>query len=358
MTTTKAVSRFRPRCPLRLSGTLRAPDSAPSRVNGRTRAEPRSAPPPKTKVGNQRGLELQVVVLAGGFSTRLHGAIPNSLPKPMAPISGKPSLEHLFDRAIAQQATALHLIVGYKADVIARHSGARYSGVPVTYSYEEIPLGTGGALRNAAPYLDEQFLLVVGDTFAEVDYSGLLGLLQSSPLAMCLANSEDVSRYGSVATEGDVVVNMREKSTGGIGMVDVGTYGCKREQLSVLSNAPSFSFEVGFLEPKPPRLRPRFLTAGSGIIDIGTPPPYALANAVFGKSKGMKRLASAFEAGYAISVEPTLFRLTSPGLPRNGPLRYSLDRQLHSSADCDTCMRPAKSSVAASVMNLKQESRH
>ncbi len=88
---------------------------------------------------------MQLVALAGGLGKRLHGAIPDGVPKPMAPIAGKPFLEHLLDRAMAQGVNEIHLLVGYAANVIKSHFGDSYRGVPLTYSFEDAPpLGTGG----------------------------------------------------------------------------------------------------------------------------------------------------------------------------------------------------------------------
>jgi D-glycero-alpha-D-manno-heptose 1-phosphate guanylyltransferase len=225
---------------------------------------------------------MQLVILAGGFGTRLRGVIPEGLPKPMAPIAGRPFLEHLFDHAIAQGVEEVHLLVGHAAEVISRHFGNSYGGVPVTYSFEYVPLGTGGALKAAEPKLAEEFLFVNGDTFADVNYCGLLDLLDSSSLSISLANIEDVSRYGSVITDVDVVVGFRAKGAVGPGMVNAGVYACRRDLVDLLPDQASFSFEVDFLEPELPRLRPRFQVVDSGIIDIGTPESYAFANAVFG----------------------------------------------------------------------------
>ncbi len=226
---------------------------------------------------------MQLVVLAGGFGTRLRGVIPEGLPKPMASIAGKPFLEHLLDRAIAQGVTGIHLLVGYAAEVITHHFGNDYRGVPVTYSVEDVPLGTGGALRAAEPHLADNFLFVNGDTFAEVNYRALLDLLGSSLLCLTLSEIEDVSRYGSVVVEADTVVAFREKGAVGRGFVNAGVYACRRDLLEVLPDKESFSFEVDFLQAELPRLRPRFLVADSEIIDIGTPESYALANSVFGE---------------------------------------------------------------------------
>jgi D-glycero-alpha-D-manno-heptose 1-phosphate guanylyltransferase len=224
---------------------------------------------------------MQLVVLAGGLGTRLRGVIGTELPKPMASIAGRPFLEHLFDRTIAQGVTDIHLLIGHAAQVISNHFGDSYRGIPVTYSVEEVPLGTGGALRAAGPQLAEEFLFVNGDTFADVNYPGLLALLGTKSLALSVARIDDVSRYGSVITDADVIVGFREKGAAGPGLVNAGAYACRRDLLDLLPHRPSFSFETDFLEPQLPELRPRYQVVETGIIDIGTPESYALANTTF-----------------------------------------------------------------------------
>lgn len=221
---------------------------------------------------------MQLVVLAGGFGTRLRGAIPEGLPKPMAPIEGRPFLEHLLDRAIAQGVNNIHLLVGYAGHVITDHFGAAYRDVPITYSVEDTPLGTGGALKAAVDHLTDEFVFANGDTFADVDFSGLLGLLGSGPLSMSLATIDDVGRYGSVITDGDAAVGFREKGGSGPGLVNAGTYGCRRDLITSFPDHAAFSFETDFLGPELPKLRPHFQVVKSGIIDIGTPESYAFAN--------------------------------------------------------------------------------
>lgn len=224
---------------------------------------------------------MQLVVLAGGFGTRLRGAIPDGIPKPMASIAGKPFLAHLFDRAIIHGVDRFHLLVGYGADVIINHFGKNYRGIAVTYSLEEKPLGTGGALKAAAPSLSDRFILANGDTFAEVPYLELFELLDANSLAMSLAEVDDAHRYGSVVVEEGAVVKFHEKGASGAGLINAGVYACRKSVLDKLPERTTFSFEVDFLQTALPEIRPSFLRIDSDIIDIGTPESYGLANTVF-----------------------------------------------------------------------------
>ncbi|HEY4956213.1 MAG TPA: sugar phosphate nucleotidyltransferase, partial [Caldimonas sp.] len=82
------------------------------------------------------------IILAGGLGTRLRDAVPD-LPKPMAPVAGRPFLAHQMDHWIAQGIDHFVLSVGYRAVAISNHFGDRYRGVPIDYVVEAAPLGTG-----------------------------------------------------------------------------------------------------------------------------------------------------------------------------------------------------------------------
>lgn len=83
------------------------------------------------------------VILAGGLGTRLRSVV-TDVPKPMAPIEGRPFLEYLLDYWIDQGIERFILSVGYRGDVIVDHFGNGYRRVPIAYAFESQPLGTGG----------------------------------------------------------------------------------------------------------------------------------------------------------------------------------------------------------------------
>ena len=89
-------------------------------------------------------MEITAIILAGGLGTRLKKTIPN-LPKPMAPICGRPFLEYQMDYWIKQGVCRFILSVGHLKDIIIKHFSDEYCGIPIEYSDEDNPLGTGGA---------------------------------------------------------------------------------------------------------------------------------------------------------------------------------------------------------------------
>ena len=85
------------------------------------------------------------LVLAGGLGTRLRSVV-SKLPKPMAPVRGRPFLEHLLDYWLHQGVNHFVLSVGYLHELIIDHMGSNYKGAMIEYVIEESPLGTGGGL--------------------------------------------------------------------------------------------------------------------------------------------------------------------------------------------------------------------
>jgi D-glycero-alpha-D-manno-heptose 1-phosphate guanylyltransferase len=85
----------------------------------------------------------EAVVLAGGFGTRLRAVVPD-LPKPMAPIGGKPFLELLLHSLSQKGFQRVVLSVGFMAEKISSHFGNHFDNMELDYVIEDQPLGTGG----------------------------------------------------------------------------------------------------------------------------------------------------------------------------------------------------------------------
>ncbi len=148
----------------------------------------------------------------------------------MAPVCGRPFLSHLMDYWVAQGVSRFILSIGYKGDVIQEYYGCDYHGVPVSYSIEESPLGTGGGVLQAFRQLQEEgdILLLNGDTFFAVD----LGELRArhhhcqADVTMSLLKVDYNERYGGVHTDdaGHVVSLSASRTASGHGRINGGVY--------------------------------------------------------------------------------------------------------------------------------------
>jgi NDP-sugar pyrophosphorylase family protein len=112
---------------------------------------------------------VKAFVLAGGLGTRLRPKF-GELPKPLAPIGGRPFLERQLEWLRVHGVTRAVLCTGYGGEAIreALGDGERY-GVRLEYSMEAEPLGTGGALQLARPLVDGPCWVLNGDTLPEGD---------------------------------------------------------------------------------------------------------------------------------------------------------------------------------------------
>ena len=144
---------------------------------------------------------MEAIVLAGGLGMRLRPAVPD-VPKPLAPIIGRPFLEYLLDYWIGQGISRFVLAVGYRHELIERHFGGAYRDIPIAYSIEESPLGTGGGLLLAARELakPEPVLALNGDTYFAIDLRGMLEFHRARRAAITMALFEAISpgRYDRV----------------------------------------------------------------------------------------------------------------------------------------------------------------
>lgn len=219
---------------------------------------------------------MKAVILAGGFGTRLQSVV-NDLPKPMAPVGGKPFLEYLIAQLVSWDIRDIILSVGYKADVIESYfrDGDRW-GVKIRYSREAEPLGTGGALREVCRSIDgATFVLMNGDSFADLDLRGLADfhLRHPSLVTLGLVHHPEISRYGVVKIgEDGRIVSFAEKTGGREGLINSGVYVIQRRLLARIPGG-NVSFEREIL----PGLVPLGIYGKqekSFFIDIGVPEDY------------------------------------------------------------------------------------
>ncbi len=228
------------------------------------------------------------VILAGGLGTRLRGAVPD-LPKPMAPINGRPFLEYQLDYWICQGVTRFVLSVGYRHEVIMRHFGFRYKGAELEYAVEERPLGTGGGFLRAVEQLGrrEPFVLLNGDTYFEVEREALDAVARDHDADWCfsLFRTSEQGRYLGIELAPDGrILSLNEQRTQDVCLANGGVYWVHPRALEGIRAFPSpFSLEHD-LFPHMLASGQRFIGLESrGVfIDIGVPEDYYRAATLLG----------------------------------------------------------------------------
>lgn len=226
---------------------------------------------------------MQAIILAGGLGTRLRSVLAD-LPKPMAPVAGRPFLAHVLDALVKAGFESAVLAVGYRYEAIRDHFGAAYRGMRLAYSVEASPLGTGGAIRLAADLVHADPVFVLnGDTYLELDYAAMLAAHRAAGAGISVAVCEvpDVGRYGSLEVTADRIVGFREKGRSGPGFINAGTYLLSAEVITRIPIGRPHSFEQELLMPLVAEIQPlAFVTYGK-FIDIGVPEDYARAQTLF-----------------------------------------------------------------------------
>lgn len=118
---------------------------------------------------------MQAVIMAGGKGTRLRAITNDEIPKPMAPIAGKPILQWQIEALRRGGVTDVILVVGHLGEKIEEFFGDGGAfGVHISYYREEQPLGTAGALAELGERLEKTFLLVFGDTIFDISIPRML----------------------------------------------------------------------------------------------------------------------------------------------------------------------------------------
>lgn len=219
---------------------------------------------------------MQAIILAGGFGTRLRSVLAD-IPKPMAPIHGKPFLAYLIDYLKTQGITDVILSVHYLREQIEEYFKNNYQGITIQYAIEDEPLGTGGAIVNALNLVKGQDPVFVlnGDTFLQLDYRAMA--TSQHRMTMALRKIDDCSRYGTVQVVDNIITHFIEKGGNATGLISAGVYLIHPELFCDMQVPLQFSIEQDFLHPQVGVIKPRAFVVEDYFIDIGIPEDYARA---------------------------------------------------------------------------------
>ena len=217
----------------------------------------------------------EAIVLAGGLGTRLQSVI-QDVPKPMAPINGRPFLCYVLDWLLCEGIHKCILAVGYKRECIIDFFGGEYNGMHLTYSVEEEPLGTGGAIQKAFTHCSAAAVIVNGDTLFPVDLALLTQKYRGNIVLACRYMA-DASRYGVMRLQGDLVTGFDEKKNGVAGWVNGGVYIANK--LPFCDYTGKFSMEMDVLPKCIREGKVYAMKSDAYFIDIGVPEDYRRAQA-------------------------------------------------------------------------------
>jgi dTDP-glucose pyrophosphorylase/phosphoheptose isomerase len=227
---------------------------------------------------------MKAMILAAGEGTRLR-PLTEHCPKPMLPIGGRPLLEYLLKLLRSHGVKEVAINLHHRPETVTSHFGDGSTlGMRIVYSHEEELLGTAGALRRMASFLDDTFLVLFGDVLTNADFTSLAEFhrWRSAVATTALHRVEDPSRAGLVDASPDGrIFRFGEKPPRSRRFTNLACAGLYVFEPSILNEIP---------EDRPSDLGrdliPRLIDKGlpvyglegvGHVLDIGSPERYALA---------------------------------------------------------------------------------
>ncbi len=191
---------------------------------------------------------MKAVVLAGGEGTRLK-PLTYRRPKPLMPVAGRPCIDYVL-RALAS--SGFHEIIvttAYLSDALIKSigDGLEYNA-SILYSFEENPAGTAGAVRRVANFIDDTFVVAMGDLLCDVDFKALHDFhkRKGGVVTIALTEVEDPLQYGIVGLdENGRIAKFKEKpkkEEAFSNLVNAGIYVLEPEVLEFIPTDQKFDF--------------------------------------------------------------------------------------------------------------------
>jgi mannose-1-phosphate guanylyltransferase len=238
--------------------------------------------------------DLEAILLVGGQGTRLR-PLTLRTPKPLLPTAGVPFLAHQLAKAHAYGVRRVVFATSYRASMFAEAfgDGAAF-GLEIVYMTEDTPLGTGGAIRNAAQALssppDAPVLVLNGDILSGHDITAQVDLhvSRNAAVTLHLTEVEDASRFGCVPTspDGRVTAFLEKMANPVTNRINAGCYVFRRSVIDCIPAGEVVSVER---ETFPSLIAAGELVLGyadaSYWLDVGTPAAFIQGSAdlVLGK---------------------------------------------------------------------------
>ena len=217
-----------------------------------------------------------LLILSGGFGTRLKSVV-SEVPKPLAPVNGRPFLYYQIKNWTRQGLTRFIFLLYNQSELIINFLTSEKDGIlkgcEVKWVVEPEPMGTGGAVAYSVNHLNIEgdFLVTNADTWLG---SGIDEIIASQAPSMAVIKVENSGRYGSVKLSGDQIVSFEEKSERtDAGWINAGL--CKLDaQIFKATTETVFSLEQSIFPALAKQGALKGVQLTTGFIDIGVPEDY------------------------------------------------------------------------------------
>ena len=185
---------------------------------------------------------MQVVILAGGFGTRLSEET-DQIPKPMVKIGNIPILQHIMNFYSRFGHKDFVIALGYKAEVITDYFASMGTlGWNVNLVDTGLETSTGGRIKELESLLDDQFMLTYGDGLSNVNINQLLEHHKRFSKIATVTAVRPPARFGTIEISNGVVTKFAEKDPQDAGWINGGFFCLNKKVCSFISDTTT-SFE-------------------------------------------------------------------------------------------------------------------
>ena len=155
---------------------------------------------------------MKVIILAGGFGTRL-SEYTNTIPKPMIQVGNKPILHHIMQFYANFGHTDFYVALGYKGEVIKKY----FSNIDSDWNINLIDTGsnsmTGGRVKRLQKFIGkETFMLTYGDGLSDININNLISFHKNHGKMVTISAVRPPARFGALKLKDSEVVSFKEKS--------------------------------------------------------------------------------------------------------------------------------------------------
>lgn len=229
---------------------------------------------------------MKAVVMAGGEGSRLR-PLTVGRPKPLVPVVNKAVMGHILDLLKSHGITEVIVTVRYMAAAIQDFfEDGRVFGMQLTYAVEETPLGTAGSVKNAAPYLDDTFLVISGDALTDIDLTELVRVHKErgAHASLTLTRVPNPLEFGVIITdENGRITQFQEKPSWGeiiSDTVNTGIYVLEPQVLDLIPPDTNYDFATDLFPQLLAQDTPLYGYVAEGYwCDVGSIDEYRRANA-------------------------------------------------------------------------------
>ena len=171
---------------------------------------------------------MKAIILAGGRGKRLR-PITDYVPKPLIPIKNIPIIEWQIKYLKKFGISEIIVCSGYKTKMIENYLNNQKLGIKITFSVEDKPLGTGGAIKKAGKKIkDKSFLVINGDIITNIDLKKLIKKNNA------IASIQLKTKFGILQTDGNKIIKFDEKKEIENLWMNAGIYHLNKETLKEL----------------------------------------------------------------------------------------------------------------------------